>query len=139
MLVSEMSNFGLKRKVLYEFSPKCFKRTESHCLAVFGSLCGEIFFLFIFIPFYLLIQNSCLIKSKFSSEFALFKHGKKNKFLRISVLVSQMSLLSLKIKVLYEFLRKCFKTTERHTLSVCGSLCGVKKFLLIFITFYWFD
>ena len=107
--------------------------------SIWLTLWRNFFFWFIFIPFYLWIQNSCLIKSKFSSEFSLFKHGKKNKFLRISVLVSEMSLLSLKRKVLYEFLRKCFKTTERHTLSVCGSLCGVKKFLLIFITFYWFD
>ena len=30
--------------------------------------------------FNILIKNSCLNKSNFSSEFALFKHGKKNKF-----------------------------------------------------------
>ena len=33
--------FGLKRKVLYEFPPKCFKTKEWHSLAVYGSLCGE--------------------------------------------------------------------------------------------------
>ena len=33
---------------------------------------------------------------------------------------------------------KCFKTTERHSLAVCGSLCGEKQFLLIFIPFYRF-
>ena len=48
------------------------------------------------------------------------------------------SLLSLK-KILYEFPQKCFKTTERHSLAVCGSLCGGKLFLLIFTPFYFFD
>ena len=31
------------------------------------------------------------------------------------------------------------KKTERHSLEVCGSICGEKRFLLIFIPFYWFD
>ena len=31
------------------------------------------------------------------------------------------------------------KTTEMPSLAVCGSLCGEKQFLLIFIPFYWFD
>ena len=35
-------------------------------------------------------------------------------------------------------LKKSFKTTERHSLAVCGSLYGEKLFL-IFIPFYWFD
>ena len=48
------------------------------------------------------------------------------------------SLLCLKRKFLYEFLQKCFKTTERHSLAVCRLLCGEKQFLLIFIHFYWF-
>ena len=33
---------------------------------------------------------------------------------------------------------KCFKTTEKHSLAVCGSLCGENQFLLIFIPFYRF-
>ena len=33
--------FLLKRKVLYEFPPKCFKTTERESLAVYGLLCGE--------------------------------------------------------------------------------------------------
>ena len=28
---------------------------------------------------------------------------------------------------------------DRHSLAVCGSFCGEKQFLLIFIPFYWFD
>ena len=35
--------------------------------------------------------------------------------------------------------QKCFKTTEMHGLEVCGSLCGEKQFLLLFIPFYWFE
>ena len=50
-----------------------------------------------------------------------------------------MSLLCLKRIVFYEFLQKCFKTTERHSLAICGLLCGEKQFLLIFIRFDWFD
>ncbi len=45
----------------------------------------------------------------------------------------------LKRKVLNEFLQKCFKTTERHSLAVCGSHWGEKQFLLIVGRFYWFD
>ena len=48
------------------------------------------------------------------------------------------TLLWLNWKVLYEFLQKYFKTTERDSFAVCGSLCGEKKFLLIFILFSWF-
>ena len=48
-------------------------------LAEYGSLCGEKQFLLIFIPFYWFEQKSCLNKSKFSSGFAPFKHGKKKK------------------------------------------------------------
>ena len=64
---------------------------------------------------------------------------RKIKFLSISVLVSEIDTLCLKGKVLYEFPQKCFKTTERHSLAVCGSLCQEKQFLLIFISFNWFD
>ena len=35
--------------------------------------------------------------------------------------------------------QKCFKTTERHSLTVCGSLLGGKQFLLILVPVYWFD
>ena len=44
-----------------------------------------------------------------------------------------------KRKVLYEFLPKSFKTTERYSLAVCGSLSGENCFLLKLIHFYWFD
>ena len=85
------------------------------------------------------MKNICLNKSKFSSRFALFKHGKKNKFSEFFSACFWKSLLCLKRKVLYEFLQKCFKTTERLSLAVHGLLYGEKHFLLIFICFYRFN
>ena len=64
---------------------------------------------------------------------------KKKKFWVFQWWFLRLSLLCLKRKVLYEFPQKCFKTTERHSLAICGSVCGEKKFLLIFIPFFWFD
>ena len=79
-------------------------------------------------------------KSKFSSGFATFKHGKKNKLSEIfSARFWDSHFYVLKRKILYEFLPKCFKTTERLSLAVCGSLCWEKQFLLIFIPFYLLD
>ena len=64
---------------------------------------------------------------------------RKTNILSISVLVSAIVTFMSKKKVLKEFPHKCFKTTERHSLAICGSLCRDKRFLLIFILFYWFD
>ena len=86
-----------------------------------------------------MIIKSCLNKSKFSSGLHPFKHGKKYKLSEyISACFEIVPFMS-KRKVLYEFPQKYFKTTEGHSLAVCGSLCGEKQFLLIFIPFYWFD
>ena len=67
-----------------------------------------------------------------------FTHGKKKNSEYYDA-VSAIVILYLKRKVLYKFPPKCFKTTERHSLRVCGSLCGEKQFLLIIIPFYWFN
>ena len=76
----------------------------------------------------------------FVQDFFLFKHGKKiHTFWVFQCSFLRLSLLCLKRTVFYEFLQKCFKTTERHSLAICGSLCGEKQFLLIFIRFDWFD
>ena len=140
VLVSGIDTLCLKRKVLYEFPQKCFKTTERHSLAVCGSLCGEKQFLLIFISFNWFDQKSYFKHIQIFIRICLFsKMVRKTNFLSISVIVFEMSLLCLKRKFFYEFLQKCFKTTERHSLAVCGSLCGEKQFLLIFIPFYWFD
>ena len=49
---------------------------------------------------------------------------RKTNFLSISVLVSEIVTFMSKKKVLYEFPKKCLKTTERHSLPVCDSLYG---------------
>ena len=90
VLISEVVTFMSKKKVLYEFLQKFFKTTERHSLPVCGSLFVEKHFLLIFNPFYWFDQKNCLNKSKFYSGFSPFKHGKKNKFLTISVLVSEI-------------------------------------------------
>ena len=70
---------------------------------IFLTFWRKIFFFKYLSLFNVLIKKSCLNKSKFSSEFALYKHGKKNNFLSISVLVSEIVILCLKRKVFYEF------------------------------------
>ena len=83
-------------------------------------------------PFTGLIKNCCLNKSKFSSGFAPFKHGKKNKHSEyFSALFCDSHFYVQKRKIFYEFPQKCFKTTKRYSLAVCGSLCGKKPFMLI--------
>ena len=77
-----------------------------------------------------LIKNSSLNKSKFSSGFFSFKHGKKSKLsVYFSARFEIVTFMSER-KVLYEFLQKSFKTTERHSLVVCASLCGEKHFFV---------
>ena len=94
--------------------------------------------LLIFVHFTGFIKKSYLNKSKFSSGFAPFKLVRKTNFLSISVLVSGIVTFMSKKKSSLWISPKWFKTIERHSLAVCGSLCGEKQFLSIFITFYWF-
>ena len=87
----------------------------------------------------LLVQSKKVVKTNpnFPQDLPLSNMVRKTNFLIISILflVTFMS----KKKFLSEFPQKLLKTTERHNLAVCGSLCGEKRFLLIFIPFYWFD
>ena len=127
----------LKKKVLKEFPPKYFKTTERHSLAVCGSLWGEKHFLLIFIPFYGFDQKNLFKQIQIFLWICPYQTW--NKFLSTLVLVSEIVTLCLKREVLCEFPQICFKTTERYSLALCGSLCGEKQFLLIFIPFYRFD
>ena len=63
----------------------------------------------------------------------------KTNFLIISLLLSEIVDFCLKRKVLCESSRKCFTTTEKHSLAVCGSMWGEKVFLLIFVHICWLD
>ena len=94
----------------------------------------------IFILFYWFDQKHLLKQIQIFLRIYPFSNMvRKRNSLNISVLVSEIVILCLKRKVLYEFLQKCFKTTERHSLAVCGLLCGEKQYLLIFICFYRFN
>ena len=77
------------------FLKNASKTTERHNLAVCGSLCGEKQVFVNIYPFYWFDKKNCLNISKFSSGFASFKHGKKNKlseyFSAISEIVTFMS------------------------------------------------
>ena len=111
--VSEISIFCLKRKVLFEFPPKCFKTTERHSLAVCGSLSGEKVILLIFILHYWFVQKQLFKQIQIFLRFYAFKHRKKTNFLSISVLFSEIvTFMSKKKSSLCEFPPKCFKTTE---------------------------
>ena len=44
----------------------------------------------------------------------------------------------MKREVFSEFPQKYLKKKEKHSLAVCGSFCGEKQFLLIFVPFYCF-
>ena len=55
------------------------------------------------------------------------------------MLVSELVPFLTKMKSSLWISLKNFKTRERHSLVVCGSLWGEKQFLLIFVPFYWFD
>ena len=109
--------------------------TERQCLAVCGSLCVEKEFVLIFIPFDRFVQKSCLNKSIFSTGFASFKHGKKNKLSEYFSARFWDRLFWLKRKVLYDFLQNYFSTTERHSLAQCGSLCWEKQFFYYLSSF----
>ena len=118
------------------FPQNASKTRERHSLAEYGSLCGEKQFLLTFIPckkqlfkqiqiFLTISRFSNMVRKKISEYF--------------SALFWDSPFFWLKRKVLYEFPPNCFKTTESHSLAVCGSICGEKQFLLIFIPFYLFD
>ena len=64
---------------------------------------------------------------------------RKTYFLSISVLVSEVVTFMSKKNSSLSISPKMLKTTERHSLAICGLLSGEKKFLLIFIRFYWLD
>ena len=55
------------------------------------------------------------------------------------MLFSEIVNFGLKREFFNELARNCFKTTEKHSLAVCGSIWLEKKFLLRFPPFYLFD
>ena len=139
VLVSEIVTFMSKKKSSLWIAPKVLKKTERHSLEVCGTLFGEKQFLLIFIPFYWFDQKKCLNKSKFYSGFSPFKHGKKNnlfEYFSAGYWDSQFYIQKEKFSMNPP---KMLQNNRKHSLAVCGSLCGEKRFLLMFIPFNWFD
>ena len=136
----EIVTFMSERKVLYEFLQKCFKTTERHNLVVCASLCGKKHFFVNIYPLSLVWSKQLFKQIQiFLRIFQFSKMVRKTNYLSISVIVFEIVTFVSKKKNFLWISKKIFKTTERHSLAVCGSLCGEKQFLLIFIPFYWFD
>ena len=130
VLVSEIVNFMSKKKnVLYEFPQKWFKITDRHSLAVCGTLWGEKQFLLIFIPFYW-FEKKKLFKQIliFLSIYQFSNMVRKTNFLSKSILVYEIVTFLTKTKSSLRISPKCFKTTERHSLAVCGSFVEKNSF-----------
>ena len=124
------SIFGLKREVLCEFLPKCFKTTEMNSLAVCSSLYGEKYFLLIFISFYWFDQKKLFKQIQIFLRIYPFQTCLEKQTLRISVLHSDIATFLNKKRTCLWIPKKCFKTREKHSLAVCGSLWGKKHFFV---------
>ena len=55
------------------------------------------------------------------------------------MLLSKIATFLQKREFFSELPRKCFKTTENHSLGVCDNIFGGKQCLVIFVPIYWFD
>ena len=55
------------------------------------------------------------------------------------ILSEIVSFLTKKREIISEFPLKCFKTTEKHSLALCGSFCGEKQFVLKIVPFFCFE
>ena len=132
----DKSLFWLKREFFIEFPQNFFKTTEKHSLA----LCGVKQFLFIFVQFYCFEQKGLFtINLNLPLDLLFFKLVEKNKLPEYICASFWQSFFLLEREFFSEFTRKCFITTGKHSLVVCGSFWGEKRFLLIFVQFYWCD
>ena len=115
------------------------QNNRKHSLALCDSIWGEKQFLLIFVTLYWIDQKQLFKQIQIFPGFSPFKHGKTNKLSEYFSALFWDSHFCLKREVLSEFPQKCFKTREKHSLSVCYSIIGENQFLLLFVTFYWFD
>ena len=115
VLVSERVNFCLKRKVLSEFRPKCFKTTERHSLAVCSSPCGEKEILLIFILHYWFVHKLLFKEIQIFLRICPFSNMvRKTNFLSISAFVSEIvTLMAKKKSSLYEFSPKMLQNNRK--------------------------
>ena len=140
-MILSAKNFSLiKREFFSEISRKCLKITGKYSLAVCGLLCGEKQFLLILIPFYWFDQKKLFKQIQISLlAFTYSNLFTKTNFLCISVILSEIVFFGLNSEFFSELAQKCFKTSEKHSLAVCGSFWGENQFLLIFVSFYCFE
>ena len=91
-------------------------------------------------PFYRFDQKKVFKQIQIFLRICPFQTWGKKNFLSISVLLYEIvTFLTKKRSSLWITRKTLQKNPERHSFEVCGSLCGEKQFLLIFICFYWFD
>ena len=91
VLLSEIVNFWTKKRSFQWISPKMFKTTGKHSLAVCGSFWGEKQFLLIFVPFYCFEQKGCLQQIQIFLWICPFSNLlRKTNFLSISELLSEI-------------------------------------------------
>ena len=116
------SFFWLKREIFSEFTGKSFITTGKHSLTVCGSFWGEIFFFLIFVHFYWLDQKQLFKQTQIFLRICPISNLlRKINFLSNSLLLSGVfSLWPKKREIFCELARKRFKTTEKHSLAVCG-------------------
>ena len=84
-------------------------------------------------------KKSCLPQIQiFIWLFSISNRFRKVIFMSISEFRSEIIIFWIKREFFSKFPPKCYKTTEKHSLAVCGSFCGEKQFLLIYLPFYCF-
>ena len=119
------------------------KMHQNNTKAWFISLCLSLWRKTVFVNIYplLLVWSKKFFKQiQIFLRICLFTNMvRKTNFLSISVIFFENVTFVSKKKSSIRISQKCFKTTERHSLAVCASVCGEKQFLLIFIPFFWFD
>ena len=82
-----------------------------------------------------LTKNICFHQIKIFLRICTISNLWKNNFLSNCKFLFEMSFIDPK-ENFCQFQQKCFKTPEKLSLTVCGSFCGGKPFLVIFILFH---
>ena len=140
VLVSAIVTFMSKKKSFLWISPKMLQNNRKPLIR---SMWLTLWRKTVFVNIYplLLVWWKTVVKTypNFPQDLPLSNIVRKTSFLSILVLVSEIVTFLSKEKILYEYPPKCFKTTERNSLAVCGLICGEKKFLLNIYSFNWFD
>ncbi len=121
------------------FSKNASKQEKS-IVWLCGTLWGKNKFLLIFPTFYWFDQNQLFKQIQIYLRIYPFSNLlRKTNFLSISVLLSDIVTFLTKTRRYLWISPKKLQNNRKYSLAVCGSICGEKQFLLIFVPFYWFD